>query len=88
MTGKYKVKKNILEPPSVMCFAALNSHQVFFQITKQKCKMYQGLWTDTSPSFMNSFLGPVKVACVPNVIKHRLVTVLSTLLDNLGDSRF
>ena len=50
--------------------------------------MYQGLWTDTSPSFMNSFLGPAKVACVPNVIKHRLVTVLSTLQDNLGDSRF
>ena len=48
--------------------------------------MYQVLWTDTSPSF--SFLGPAKVACVPDVIKHRLVTVLSTLPDNLGDSRF
>ena len=38
-----------------MCFAALNIHvhQVFFQTTKQ-VKMYQVLWADTSPSFMNS----------------------------------
>ena len=50
--------------------------------------MYQVLWTDTSPSFMNNSLGPAKVACVPDVIKHRLVTVLSTVPDNPGDSRF